>query len=74
MGKAEIAKIPLFGYFYKNNAVIVDRENRRDAYDAFLKAGKQLKNGLSVCFFPEGGIQKQNIFLAWQLTRTYKKC
>ena len=63
IGKAEIAKIPLFGYFYKNNAVIVDRANRRDAYAAFLKAGKQLQNGLSVCLFPEGGIPKQDIFL-----------
>ena len=63
MGKAEIAKIPLFGYFYKNNVIIVDRANKRDAYAAFLKAGKQLTNGLSVCFFPEGGIPKQDIFL-----------
>jgi len=63
MGKAEIAKLPLFGYFYKNNAVIVDRENKRDAYAAFLKAGEKLTNGLSMCFFPEGGIPKQDIFL-----------
>ena len=63
MGKSEIAKIPLFGYFYKNNVIIVDRANKRDAYAAFLKAGKQLTNGLSVCFFPEGGIPKQDIFL-----------
>ena len=63
MGKAEIAKIPLFGYFFKNNAVIVDRENKRDAYAAFLKAGKKLTSGLSMCLFPEGGIPKQDIFL-----------
>jgi 1-acyl-sn-glycerol-3-phosphate acyltransferase len=63
MGKTEIAKLPLFGYFYKNNAVIVDRENKRDAYAAFLKAGEKLTNGLSMCFFPEGGIPKQDIFL-----------
>jgi len=63
MGKAEIAKLPLFGYFFKNNAVIVDRKNRRDAYVAFLKAGEKLTTGLSMCFFPEGGIPKQDIFL-----------
>ncbi len=63
MGKSEIAKIPLFGYFYKNNAVIVDRGNKRDAYAAFLKAGKKLTSGLSMCLFPEGGIPKQDIFL-----------
>ena len=63
IGKAEIAKLPLFGYFYKNNSVIVNRKNRRDSYSAFLKAGERLKQGLSMCIFPEGGIPKADILL-----------
>jgi len=63
IGKAEIAKIPLFGYFYKNNSVIVDRANRRNAYSAFLKAGEKLKKGINMCIFPEGGIPKSDVFL-----------
>jgi 1-acyl-sn-glycerol-3-phosphate acyltransferase len=63
MGKAEISKMPLFGYFYKNNTVVVDRDNRRDAYDAFLKAGRKLKKGINMCIFPEGGIPKADVFL-----------
>ncbi len=63
IGKAEIARLPLFGYFYKNNSIIVNRENRRDSYSAFLKAGNRLKQGLSICIFPEGGIPKSNILL-----------
>ena len=63
IGKAEIAKIPLFGYFFKNNSVIVDRENKRNAYSAFLKAGEKLKMGISMCIFPEGGIPKSDVFL-----------
>ena len=63
MGKAEISKIPLFGYFYKNNSVLVDRANKRDAYDAFLKAGEQLKKGINMCIFPEGGIPRADVFL-----------
>ena len=63
MGKAEIASIPLFGWFYKNNTVIVDRSKIRDTYSAFLKAGEKLDEGLSMCIFPEGGIPKQDIFL-----------
>ena len=63
MGKAEIAKIPLFGYFYKNNTVVVHRANKRNAYDAFLKAGDKLKKGINMCIFPEGGIPKEAIFL-----------
>ena len=63
MGKAEIASIPLFGWFYKNNTVIVDRNKIRDTYSAFLKAGEKLDEGLSMCIFPEGGIPKAEVFL-----------
>ena len=63
IGKAEIAAIPIFGYFYRNNSVIVNRKNRKDAYTAFLKAGEKLQTGLSMCIFPEGGIPQANIFL-----------
>ena len=63
IGKAEIARIPIFGYFYRKNAVIVKRENRKNAYTAFLKAGERLKEGLSICIFPEGGIPPANMFL-----------
>ena len=63
IGKAEIAKIPLFCYFYKNNSVIVDRANRRNAYSAFLKAGEKLKMGINMCIFPEGGIPNSDIYL-----------
>lgn len=63
VGKAEIARIPLFGYFYRKNSVVVNRKNRKDSYTAFLKAGERLKAGISMCIFPEGGIPSANIFL-----------
>ena len=63
MGKAELARLPIFGYFYKNNTVIVDRAKKRDAYAAFIKAGERLETGLSMCIFPEGGIPKSDVFL-----------
>mgnify|MGYP001429636366 CR=1 FL=1 len=63
MGKAELVKIPIFGYFFKQNSIVVDRKNRRDAYSAFLNAGKKIDKGMNVCIFPEGGIPKGNIFL-----------
>ena len=63
MGKSEIAKFPLFGYFYKHNSVVVDRANRKDSYEAFLNASKRLKKGLSMCIFPEGGIPKRDVLL-----------
>jgi len=63
MGKAEIASIPLFGWFYKNNSVLVDRSKIRDTYAAFIKAGIKLDEGISMCIFPEGGIPKKEVFL-----------
>ena len=63
MGKKEITKIPIFGYFYKKNSIIVDRNKMRDSYAAFIKAGEKLDNGLNVCIFPEGGIPPSKIFL-----------
>ena len=63
IGKSEIAKIPIFGYFYRKNSVIVKRENRKAAYTAFLKAGKKIKEGKNMCIFPEGGIPPKNVFL-----------
>ena len=63
IGKIELAKLPLFGYFYKHNSIIVNRKNKKDAYASFVEAGKKLNDGLSICIFPEGGIPKANIFL-----------
>jgi 1-acyl-sn-glycerol-3-phosphate acyltransferase len=63
MGKAELARLPVFGYFYKKNTVIVNRAKKRDAYAAFMKAGERLETGLSMCIFPEGGIPKSDVFL-----------
>tara|TARA_B100001564_G_scaffold192771_1_gene161974 strand:- start:459 stop:1109 length:651 start_codon:yes stop_codon:yes gene_type:complete len=63
MGKAELTRIPVFGYFFKKNSVIVDRKNLKDSYDAFKKSAVNLKNGVSMCIFPEGGIPKEKVFL-----------
>jgi len=63
IGKAEIARIPIFGYFYKKNSVTVNRQNKKDSYTAFLEAGNRLKAGLNICIFPEGGIPSASVFL-----------
>tara|TARA_B100000683_G_scaffold176582_1_gene170091 strand:+ start:22 stop:759 length:738 start_codon:yes stop_codon:yes gene_type:complete len=63
MGKKELVSIPLFGYFYRENSIIVDRSKIRDSYAAFLKAGEKIDKGLNVCIFPEGGIPPSKVFL-----------
>ena len=56
VGKKELAKIPLFGFFYKQTSILVDRGNSKSKKDVFHAAQKRLENGLSVCIFPEGGV------------------
>lgn len=56
VGKRELAKIPLFGYFYKRTCILVDRNNQRSRQEVFARAQKRLNNGTSICIFPEGGV------------------
>ncbi|GIZ08072.1 1-acyl-sn-glycerol-3-phosphate acyltransferase [Flavobacterium sp. UMI-01] len=56
VGKQELAKIPLFGFFYKRTCILVDRNCSKSKNDVFKKAQKRLNMGLSVCIFPEGGV------------------
>lgn len=56
VGKAELAKIPLFGFFYKRTSILVDRSSTRSRHNVFLESQKRLQQGLSVCIFPEGGV------------------
>lgn len=56
VGKKELAKIPLFGYFYKRTCILVDRGNQRSRKEVFDSAQRRLNNGTSICIFPEGGV------------------
>ena len=59
MGKAELLKLPLFGYFFKQTSIAVDRSSFRGRKQALLDADKRIKDGYSVCIYPEGGIPSQ---------------
>lgn len=63
VGKKELAKIPLFGFFYKRTCILVDRSSERSRKAVFLRAQKRLKQGLSICIFPEGGVPEGEIVL-----------
>lgn len=56
VGKKELARIPLFGYFYRRTCILVDRENQRSRKEVFDRAQKRLREGTSICIFPEGGV------------------
>lgn len=63
VGKKELAKIPLFGFFYKRTCILVDRSSAKSRQAVFLRAQKRLKQGLSICIFPEGGVPEEHIVL-----------
>ncbi|WP_296382391.1 lysophospholipid acyltransferase family protein [Winogradskyella sp.] len=63
VGKKELAKIPLFGFFYKRTCILVDRSSAKSRQTVFLRAQRRLKQGLSICIFPEGGVPEEHILL-----------
>lgn len=64
VGKAELAKIPLFGFFYKRTCILVDRSSAKSRQAVFLRAQKRLKQGASICIFPEGLVPEEDVLLA----------
>ena len=63
VGKKELAKIPLFGFFYKRTCILVDRSSPKSRQAVFLRAQRRLKQGLSICIFPEGGVPEEHVVL-----------
>lgn len=56
VGKKELVKIPLFGFFYKRTCILVDRNSSKSKNEVFKRAQNRLNKGLSICIFPEGGV------------------
>ena len=64
LGKRELVKIPVFGFFYRRTCILVDRGNQKSRQHAFHEAQRRLKQQNSVCIFPEGGVpDDQSIIL-----------
>ncbi len=56
MGKSEILSYPIIKTYFKNLNIAVNRTNKTQAGQAFVKAKIALEEGFSICIFPEGGI------------------
>lgn len=63
VGKKELAKIPLFGFFYKRTCILVDRTSSKSRMEVFERAQKRLNQRMSICIFPEGGVPDERILL-----------
>ena len=54
LGKVEMAKIPIFGFIYRNAIVTVDRSNAENRAKSVLLLKSILRKGISILVFPEG--------------------
>jgi len=54
LGKAEIAKVPIFGFLYRYGAIMVDRSSAEARKKSVLQLKSVLSKGISVFIFPEG--------------------
>ena len=54
LGKAEMSKIPVFGFIYRNAIVMVDRSDARNRAESVRILKSIIGKGISVLFFPEG--------------------
>ena len=64
VGKAELKKIPIFGFFYKRICILVDRSNPESRKEVYHQAKRRLKNGTSVAIFPEGLVPTEDVILS----------
>lgn len=60
VGKSQLGKIPVFGFMYNKIHIPVNRASFRSRAHSLAKAQKELDNGFSLGFFPEGGIKVTN--------------
>ena len=63
VGKKELGRLPVFGFFYKRVCILVDREDSRSRSAVYRRAQGRLAKGLSICIFPEGGVPEESIIL-----------
>lgn len=56
MAKKELRSVPLFGLFFKDMNIAVDRSSAKASHRASLQADSELKMGNSVVIYPEGTI------------------
>ncbi len=54
LGKVEMAKVPIFGYIYRNAIVTVDRSSAENRARSIRVLKSVIRKGISVLVFPEG--------------------
>lgn len=64
IGKKELVKLPIFGYFYKRTNILVDRSSYASRKESYASSAEKLDEGLGICIYPEGMAPRADIDLA----------
>ncbi|MEQ1553973.1 MAG: lysophospholipid acyltransferase family protein [Ferruginibacter sp.] len=54
IGKDSFAKVPIFGWFYKRGAILVNRKNEKSRSRSYDAMKQILQKGIHMCLYPEG--------------------
>jgi len=60
LGKAEMGKVPLFGFIYRNAVVTVNRSSATHRANSVRILKSVIKKGISIFIFPEGTFNETN--------------
>jgi len=60
IAKASFAKTPLFGWFYKKGAILVDRKDEKSRVKSYEAMKNVLLTGMHMCIYPEGTRNRTN--------------
>lgn len=63
VGKQELAKLPVFGFFYKRVCILVDRSSSKSRTAVYRRVRQRLEEGLGICIFPEAGVPDEDVIL-----------
>lgn len=64
IGKKELARIPIFGYFYRKSSILVDRSSARSRREVYQEAQSRLAQGERIFIYAEGGVPDPSVRLA----------
>lgn len=64
LGAKEYAKIPLFGFFYKQLAILVNRKDKENRQKSIRQLNETLEKEWNILLLPEGGIKADQQLLS----------
>jgi len=61
LGRADLARIPIFGFMYRNTAILVDRADKDDRAKSVQNLKNVIEQGISIVIAPEGTFNETNL-------------